>query len=89
MSLGDLVSLLRGGVAEIFILIAPILLVALIVGLIIAIFQAVTSIQEQTITFVFKMVVILVVLVFLAGWIFTSLCNYTTNLFQMIPDMAR
>ena len=89
MSIGFVSSIIIDGVFLVLKICAPILGAALIIGLIIAIFQAVTSIQEQTITFVFKMVVILVVLVFLASWIFTSLCNYTTTLFQMIPDMAR
>ena len=89
MSIGFVSSIIRDGVFLVLKICAPILVSALIICLIIAIFQAVTSIQEQTITFVFKMVVILVVLVFLASWIFTSLCNYTTTLFQMIPDMAR
>ena len=51
MSLGTVVSLMRGGVFEILLLSAPILLVALIVGLVVAIFQATTSIQEQTLDF--------------------------------------
>ena len=89
MSIGFVSSIIRDGFFLVLKICAQILGAALIIGLIIAIFQAVTSIQEQTITFVFKMVVILVVLVFLASWIFTSLCNYTTTLFQMIPDMAR
>ena len=89
MSIGFVSSIIRDGVFLVLKICAPILGSALIIGLIIAIFQAVTSIQEQTITFVFKMVVILVVLVFLASWIFTSLCNYTTTLFQMITDIAR
>lgn len=89
MSLGDLVSLLRGGVAEIFILIAPILLVALIVGLIIAIFQAVTSIQEQTLTTIPKIFAILGVLAFLGSWMFAHIREYTINIFEMIPQLVR
>ena len=50
MSIGNLVTLLRDGLFQILIMIAPILGAALVVGLIIAIFQAVTSIQEQTLT---------------------------------------
>ena len=58
MSIGDLVTLLRDGLFQILIMIAPVLGVALVVGLVIAIFQAVTSIQEQTLTTVPKIFVI-------------------------------
>jgi flagellar biosynthetic protein FliQ len=57
------------------------------VGLVVAILQATTSIQEQTLTFVPKVIAILVVLAFLGGWMFSSLGDYTIALFRMIPDM--
>jgi len=87
MSIGDLVSLLRGGIWQTLIMAAPLLLSALIVGLIVAILQAATSIQEQTLTFVPKMFVILGVLALLGGWMFTSLGEYTKMLFRSIPYM--
>jgi flagellar biosynthetic protein FliQ len=59
------------------------------VGLVVAILQATTSIQEQTLTFVPKVIVILLVLGFLGGWMFSSLGDYTVQLFRMIPAMAR
>jgi flagellar biosynthetic protein FliQ len=65
------------------------LISALVVGLAVAIFQATTSIQEQTLTFVPKVLTILLVLGFLGGWMFTSLGEYTMQLFRMIPAMAR
>jgi flagellar biosynthetic protein FliQ len=65
------------------------LFAALTVGLVVAILQATTSIQEQTLTFVPKIIAILTVLALLGGWMFNSLGNYTIQLFQMIPDMAR
>lgn len=89
MSIGTIVTLMRGAVFEIFILSAPVLGSALIVGLIVAIFMATTSIQEQTLTFLPKMLVILGVLVLLSGWMFAMLRGYTINLFNMIPSMAR
>ena len=70
MSIGDLVSLLRGGVYQVLIMAAPLLLSALAVGLIVAILQAATSIQEQTLTFVPKLVVILVMLAIFGGLMF-------------------
>jgi flagellar biosynthetic protein FliQ len=88
MSIGQITALLRGGVLEVLYLAAPILFVALIVGLLVAILQATTSIQEQTLTFVPKLVAILLVLMFLGGWMFSHLGDYTIQLFNMIPDMA-
>lgn len=89
MSIGQIVSLMRGGVIQILLLIAPPLGVALVIGLIVAIFQAVTSIQEQTLTFLPKLIGILLVISLLSGWMFSDLRNYTISLFQMISQIAR
>ncbi|MDR2768808.1 MAG: flagellar biosynthesis protein FliQ [Treponema sp.] len=89
MSLGEATSLLRGGIVQVLFLAAPMLLTALVVGLVVAILQATTSIQEQTLTFVPKVIAILLVLGFLGGWMFSSLGEYTVELFRMIPQMAR
>lgn len=89
MSVGDIVTLIRGGVYQVLIIAAPLLLSALAVGLIVAILQAATSIQEQTLTFVPKVVVILLMLAIFGGLMFTSLGNYTAELFRRIPEMAR
>ena len=80
---------MRGGIREVLLLAAPLLLSALVVGLIVAILQASTSIQEQTLTFVPKVITILLVLAFLGGLMFSSLGDYTIQLFRMIPDMVR
>jgi flagellar biosynthetic protein FliQ len=87
LSIGDITALLRGGIFQVIILAGPILLSALVVGLVVAILQATTSIQEQTLTFVPKLIVILLVLAFLGGWMFSSLGDYTIALFRMIPEM--
>ncbi|MDR1420515.1 MAG: flagellar biosynthesis protein FliQ [Treponema sp.] len=88
MSIGEITALLRGGVLEVLFLAAPLLFTALVVGLVVAIFQATTQIQEQTLTFVPKIVAILLVLAFLGGWMFSSLGEYTRDLFRRIPDMV-
>ncbi|HET7838273.1 MAG TPA: flagellar biosynthetic protein FliQ, partial [Rectinemataceae bacterium] len=54
MGVGEAVSIMRGGIVETMILAAPVLLVAMVVGLVVSILQATTSIQEQTLTFVPK-----------------------------------
>ena len=67
---------------------SPVLGAALLVGLIVAILQAVTSIQEQTLTFVPKIFAILTVLALLGGWMFTSMKEYAIRLFMQIPSMV-
>jgi flagellar biosynthetic protein FliQ len=89
MTVGEAVYIMRGGIMEILILSAPVLLVAMAVGLIISIIQATTSIQEQTLTFVPKIAAILLVLAFLGSWMFGHLAQYTRELFGMIPQMAK
>jgi len=89
MSIGDIVALLRGGIFQVLIMAAPLLLSALAVGLVIAILQAATTIQEQTLTFVPKMAVILLMLAVFGGLMFTSLGEYTTELFAQIQNMAK
>jgi len=88
MSIGQAVTIMRGGLFEILIISAPILIVAMVVGLIVSILQATTSIQEQTLTFVPKIAAILIVLAFLGSWMFGSLAQYTRELFAMIPQMV-
>ena len=61
---------------------APLLLVSLIVGLIVSIFQTVTSIQEQTLTFVPKMVGMFVGLMLLGHWMLNAMSSYMTDLWR-------
>ncbi len=89
MDIGDAVNLMRGGILEIVLISAPILIVALVVGLIVSILQATTSIQEQTLTFVPKIAAILAVLAVLGGWMLSHLAQYTRTLFELIPLAAR
>ncbi|MBQ6056319.1 MAG: flagellar biosynthesis protein FliQ [Treponema sp.] len=88
MSIGYLVTLMRGAVFQVFVLCAPILGAALIIGLVVAIFQATTSIQEQTLTFLPKLLVILGMLALLSSWMFAMMRGYTFNLFSIIPSLA-
>jgi len=87
MTMGMALQLIRDGVMETLIVAGPILLVGMAVGLIVAIFQATTSIQEQTLTFVPKMAAILLALVFFGRILLDSLVNYTERLFSMISQI--
>ena len=60
----------------------PILLVSLVVGLIISIFQTVTSIQEQTLTFVPKIICVFLALVLLGSWMMTEMVDFMTSLWS-------
>jgi flagellar biosynthetic protein FliQ len=66
----------------------PILLVALLVGLVVSIFQAVTQIQEQTLVFIPKIMAIVAVLAITGPWMLTTMVNYTENLFREIPAIV-
>jgi len=88
MGIGEVNMLLRGGIQQVLMMAGPLLISALVVGLVVAILQATTSIQEQTLTFVPKIFTILLVLAFFGGWMFSSLRDYTVQLFQRIADMA-
>jgi flagellar biosynthetic protein FliQ len=67
---------------------APFLLAGLAVGLIVSIFQAATSIQEQTLTFIPKIVVTGIVIAVAGPWMLDQIMAYTTNLFQSIPTLV-
>lgn len=68
---------------------APLLVASLVVGLIVSIFQAVTQINEATLTFIPKMIAIAVVLVVLAPWMTQMITSYTTELFTSLPNYVR
>ena len=88
MTLGTAVALLRDGVLQLVIIAAPILLVSIVVGLAISILQATTSIQEQTLTFVPKILAMLGILLLLGPCIGSSMVEFTRRLFSSIPAMA-
>lgn len=72
----------RDAIYTIVIVSAPLLLVALIVGLIISIFQTVTSIQEQTLTFVPKILSVFLVLLLVGSWMMNTLIEFVTELWS-------
>jgi len=87
MSLGEAIAIMRGSVLQTLVMSAPILLVGMTVGLLVAILQATTSIQEQTLTFVPKIAAILIGLVIFGRFILDSLVGYTQRLFSMISTI--
>ena len=65
----------------------PILLCGLIIGLLVSIFQAVTSIQEQSLSFIPKIVAVAVLIVVLGPWMLGQLVTYAQNLYSSIPSL--
>ncbi len=88
MSIGFAVSLMRSGVLQVLMMAAPMLLIGMTVGLIVSIFQATTSIQEQTLTFVPKIAAILGALMIFGPWILNSMVQFTLRLMALIADMS-
>ncbi len=84
MSEGLFVDVFGEAIKTILLLSSPMLLSALIIGLIIAIFQATTQIQEATLAFVPKVLVIFLVLVIAGPWIMQSMYTFTMSVFDKI-----
>lgn len=83
------INLIREAFLTTLLIAAPVLLLSLIVGLIISILQAATSIQEVTITFLPKMIIIGIVLILTLPWMLDVMTSFTVNLFQQIPNLNR
>ena len=67
---------------------APLLLSALVIGLIVSIFQAATQINEQTLSFIPKLIGVFVVLIILGPWMLTLMTDYMRAVFNNIPNLA-
>ena len=82
------IKILREALMTTMIVSAPILGIGMIVGLIIAIFQTTTSIQEQTLTFVPKIMAIFGAVIIFAAWMIHTLVSYTKGVFMMISKIG-
>jgi len=67
----------------------PVLLVSMIVGLTISIFQATTQINEMTLSFVPKLIAVAIVMILTAPWSMNMLVEFTTRIFKMIPSFIQ
>ena len=82
MVIDDVTAIAQTAIYTIIKCAAPLLLVSLCVGLIISIFQTVTSIQEQTLTFVPKILAIFITLMILGHWVMNNMVEYMTTLWS-------
>ncbi|HIR47129.1 MAG TPA: flagellar biosynthetic protein FliQ [Candidatus Caccousia avicola] len=78
------VDVLREGVGVALKLGAPLLLFSMAVGILVAIFQAVTQIHEQSLSFILKMIVVVLVLLIGGGWMLQTLLDFSTYLFTLM-----
>ena len=83
------IELLKTMIYQALAIATPILVVAMIVGLAVSLFQAVTSIHEQTLTFVPKALAVIAILLLLMPWIMRSLIEFTTAVIQKMPQMVQ
>ena len=79
-------EVLRDGVWVVIKLCAPMLLLSMAVGVLLAIFQAVTQIHEQTLSFIFKLTVVVLVLLIGGGWMMETLLDYARGLFELMTS---
>ncbi|MGO9482698.1 MAG: flagellar biosynthesis protein FliQ [Candidatus Kryptoniota bacterium] len=81
------IGIARDTFYTVFIVSAPVLLVSVVVGLLISIFQAATSISEMTLTFVPKIIAIGVVLILLLPFMMEKFLDFTKHIFEIIPTL--
>lgn len=83
-----ILSIIQDAIQTGLMMAAPILGVALGVGLIISVFQATTQIQEQTLTFVPKLLAVAVVGLLTGAWMLNTIMNFTNRIFQLIANIV-
>jgi flagellar biosynthetic protein FliQ len=89
MNIESAIELFRVTITQSLMLVAPLLATAMAVGLVVSIVQAVTSIHEQTLTFVPKLLGVTVVALLSAHWLIRSLMEFTITMVGRFPDVTR
>lgn len=84
MSVNEVTDILQEGIFVVLKMGGPMLVLSMIVGVLISVFQAVTQIHEQTLSFGFKLVVIVGYMFVFGGWMMRSLVEYTEKIFLVI-----
>lgn len=81
------VEIMRDAMLVIIIIVSAIILPGLLIGLVVAVFQAATSINEQTMSFLPRLVVTLLALSWLGNWMVTKMMDFTNNIVLSIPSV--
>lgn len=89
ISEGQVLDIARDAIYTIIMASAPVLIISLIVGLIVSIFQTVTSIQEQTLTFVPKILAVFVTMMICGSWMLGLMSDFTTELWNSLGVYLR
>lgn len=87
MTQGDALSIFKDAIWLILKLSAPMLIISIVLGLVIAIFQAATQIHEQTLTFVPKIIAIAVILIVMGSWMLTSMSDFFKTLMDIMSGL--
>lgn len=89
MSENMVLSIMKDGVVTALMISAPILIVSIVVGLLVSIFQATTQIQEQTLTFVPKLIGIAIVGLITGAWMLNTIVGFTERIFSIISNITK
>jgi flagellar biosynthesis protein FliQ len=89
MSENMIISIIKDAIQTGLLVAAPILVVSLVIGLLISIFQATTQIQEQTLTFVPKLIAAAVVGLIAGPWMLHTVVNFTERIFSLISNIVQ
>ena len=89
MTPSEAVTIAQNAITMALMLSAPLLLVGMAVGIAISLFQAVTQIQEMTLTFVPKIFAVMVTLLFFSSWMLAKIIGYTESLIGSLPTIIR
>ena len=89
MNVEQAIDILRQMITTSLLVVSPILIGSLVIGLLVSLLQSVTSIQEQTLSFVPKLVAISLVVVIGAPWMLRLLMQFTTSFILRLPEMVR
>ncbi len=84
MDTGMITDVMRDAVGVVIKLGGPMLVLSMLAGVVVAVFQAVTQIHEQTIAFILKVVIVVGVLLIAGGWMLTTLQDYTREIFDLM-----
>ena len=89
MDQGFAIAIINRAVFLALIVSAPMLLAGLVIGLMISIFQAVTQINEMTLTFIPKILITVMMLILFLPWMSTTLLDFTMYVFSLFPEIGR
>ena len=88
ISSGTVIDILTQAITVVILCAAPMLIIAMVVGLLVSIFQATTQINEQTLAFVPKIVCVMLALLLFGGFIFSTIGGFVTRLFDQLNSLV-